>query len=390
MNKDSTPLPRLSWAAVWARRLERHCLSAPRQNGRPADVVRALCGAHAQVLSAAELSIGLRLDGCTRKDIRAALWRDHSLVKTYGPRGTVHLLALDDLPRWTSALAAIPPAASALPRDVQLTPEQTDMVVATLAAVLADAELTIDELTDALIAACGAWAGDLVLPAFGGLWPRWRQTIGIAATRGVLCFGANRGRTVTYTNPRRWLPEFPAVDAQTAVAALAKDYLQSYGPATPQQFAQWLAAPQRWASEVFTALSSELQQVDIEGTRAWIVADDTSMPSEPPHGVWLLPYFDAYVVGCHPRERLFPGRAADRALAHGQAGVFPVLLIDGVVGGVWHQRRTGSKLAITVEPIERLTTAQRRAVAEQVERVGAILEATAHMTIGRVTVGAHA
>ena len=389
MNKDSS-VPRLSWASVWARRLERHCLSAPRRHGRPADIVRALCGAHAQVLSAAELSIGLRLDGCTRKDIRAALWHDHSLVKTFGPRGTVHLLPMDDLPLWTSALAAIPPAASAPPRDALLTPEQIDMVVAALAAALADAELTIDELTEALIAACGVWAGDLVLPAFGGLWPRWRQAIGSAAARGVLCFGANRGRAVTYTNPRRWLPDFPAVDAQTALAALAKNYLQSYGPATPQQFAQWLAAPQRWASELFDALSSELQEVDVEGAHAWVVADDIPTPSEPPPGVRLLPYFDAYVVGCHPRERLFPGRVAERALAHGQAGVFPVLLIDGVVGGVWHQRRKGSTLAITVEPIERLATAQRRALVEQVERVGAILEATPHMTIGKVTVGPHA
>ena len=62
-----------------------------------------------------------------------------------------------------------------------------------------------------------------------------------------------------------------------------------------------------------------------------------------PHGVRLLPYFDAYVVGCQPRELLFPGRAAERALAGGQAGNYQVLLIDGVVAGVWHQRRSGRR-----------------------------------------------
>jgi hypothetical protein len=66
-------------------------LSAPSRDARPADVVAAMCGAHAQVLSAAELSVGLRIAGSTRTDGRHALWTDRSLVKTFGPRGTVHL-----------------------------------------------------------------------------------------------------------------------------------------------------------------------------------------------------------------------------------------------------------------------------------------------------------
>jgi hypothetical protein len=390
MTNHTTVLPRLSWAAIWARRLERHGLSARLSDTQPADVVGALCGAHAQVLSAAELSIGLRLEGITRTDIREALWREHSLVKTFGPRGTVHLLSARDLPMWAGALSAIPAAPSPFPREVQLTPEQTDTIVAAIAVTLEDAELTIDELTAAIVAASGSWAGDLVMPAFQGMWPRWRQALDTAAKRGVLCFGPNRGRNVTYTHPRRWLPNFRPADGRTALADLVRRYLHTYGPATPQQFAQWLAVPQRWATELFVSLSSALQQVEIEGTRAWVVADDTTVPSTRPHGVRLLPYFDAYVVGCHPRELLFPGRAAERALAGGQAGNFPVLLIDGVVAGVWHQRRAGRKLAITVEPLGNLTTAQRRELDNQVERVGAILEGTPQLTIGTVTVGAHA
>ena len=48
-----------------------------------------ICGAHAQVLSAAELSIALRIRGATRATVRRALWDEHSLIKTHGPRGTV-------------------------------------------------------------------------------------------------------------------------------------------------------------------------------------------------------------------------------------------------------------------------------------------------------------
>jgi hypothetical protein len=390
MPSRTAALPRLSWTEVWARRLERHALAAALEGARPADIVAGMCGAHAQILSAAELSIGLRLATATRAEVRQALWTDRGLIKTFGPRGTVHLLATQDLPIWTGALSAIPRGPGPFAPDVRLTPEQTDALVEAIAAVLADAELTIDELSEAVIAATGAWAGDPVMPAFQGMWPRWRQVVDTAVNRGALCFGPNRGRNVTYTSPQRWLPGFRPADPQTALAALLRCYLHAYGPATPRHFAQWLAAPQQWATGLFEALASELQEVDVEGTRAWALAGDTTAPAGAPRGLRLLPYFDAYVVGCQPRELLFPGRAAERALAGGQAGNYPTLLIDGRVAGVWHQRRSGRKIAITVEPLGNLSAAQRRALGEQVERTGQILEGTPELTIGPVGVGPHA
>jgi hypothetical protein len=87
---------------------------------------------------------------------------------------------------------------------------------------------------------------------------------------------------------------------------------------------------------------------------------------------------------------LFPGRAADRALAGGQAGNFPVLLVGGTVAGVWHQRRTGRKLEVTVEPFHRLSAVHRRELDDQVERIGEFIEADARLSIGTVTAGAHA
>jgi Winged helix DNA-binding domain len=390
MTNLSTGVPRLSWAEVCARRLDRHALSAPSQDGRPADIVGTICGAHAQVLSAAELSIGLRLAGVTRPDVREALWTERSLVKTFGPRGTVHLLPAQDLPMWTGALSAIPPSRGSQANDVRLTPEQTDEVVQAIAVALDDAELTVDELGEAVVAGAGPWAGDLVMPAFNGMWPRWRQALSTAGNRGALCFGPNRGPRVTYTNPRRWLPGFQPADGQTALAGVVRRYLHAYGPATPEQFARWLNAPQRWATELFDSLSGELQQVEVEGTLAWLVAGDTTAPSRGPRGVRLLPYFDAYTVVCQPRELLFPGRAAGRALAGGQAGNFPVLLVDGVVAGVWHQRRAGRELDIRVEPFEPLTATQRRELDDQVERIGEFLEGKPLLTIGTVTAGGHA
>ncbi|HEY3978431.1 MAG TPA: winged helix DNA-binding domain-containing protein [Streptosporangiaceae bacterium] len=375
-----------------ARRLGRSGLAEPASGAAPADVVAAMCGAHAQVLAAAELSVGLRLAGATRADVRHALWTERSLVKTFGPRGTVHLLPARDLALWAGALAAIPGPASGLPGDSRLTAGQLDEVIAAIAGALAAAELTIDELSEAVIGAAGPWAGDPVVPGFGDMWPRWRQALPLAGARGVLCFGPSRARRVTYTSPRRWQPGFRPLEGPAAVPELARRYLHAYGPATPQHFAQWLGAPRPWAGQVFAALAGELQQVDLEGTPAWQLAADASAgsPAGPPRGVRLLPYFDAYAVAGQPRPLLFPGAAAGRALGRGQAGTFPVLLIDGTVAGVWHQRRSARRIAITVEPLRALTGARRRELGEQAERVAAVLEGRAELTIGAVSVGAHA
>ena len=149
--------------------------------------------------------------------------------------------------------------------------------------------------------------------------------------------------------------------------------------------------PPRHAAALFGELASELERVELDGETAWTCAGDTAMPSEPHRGVRLLPYFDPYVVAGQPRERLYPGAAAARALTpSGQAGNYPVLLVDGLVGGVWHQRRSGRKLAITVEPLRELTARQRRELDDEAALVGAVMEATPILTVGLVTVGPHA
>ena len=109
-----------------------------------------MCGAHAQVLSAAELSIGRRIAGATRADVQRALWQERTLVKTFGPRGTVHLLPAADLAMWTGALSALPSPAPTHPEGVRFTPGQADEVIAAIGTALADAELTVDELTEAI------------------------------------------------------------------------------------------------------------------------------------------------------------------------------------------------------------------------------------------------
>jgi hypothetical protein len=388
--KPATPAS-LSWSGVSARRMARHALTQPATDRGPAGIAGVLCGAHAQVASAAELSIGRRIAGATRADVRRALWEERTLVKTFGPRGTIHLLPTAELPVWTGALSALPSSVPTHPEGVRFPSEQGEEVLSAIGDALADTELTVDELTEAIADRAGTWAVEQTMEAFGDKWPRWRQLTSTAAHRGMLCFGPDRGRKVTYTNPHRWLPGFRPADGDAALRTLVTSYLYAYGPVTPQHFAKWLSIPPRYAAGLFLRFAGELERVELDGEPAWTVAGDTETPPRPHQGIRLLPYFDAYVVAGQPRDRLYPGAAAARALTPaGQAGNYPVLLVDGVVGGVWHQQRSGRKLAITVEPLRELTAPQRRQLDDEVGLVGMIMEAAATLTVGTVTVGPHA
>ena len=140
------------------------------------------------------------------------------------------------------------------------------------------------------------------------------------------------------------------------------------------------------AKEAFGALNELNNAVKKDASNA----GDTRAPTEPPRGLRLLPYFDAYVVGSHPRDKLFPGQAYQRALSNGQAGNYPVLLVNGMVAGAWQQRRAGRRLVITVEPVVKLSTAQQRELERQAARVGEVLEGEPELTIGPVRLGRHA
>lgn len=384
----------LTWEEVWGRRLARHALLVPKPKESLVDAVRAVCGIHAQVMSAAELSVGLRVDGATRQDVRAELWSRRGLVKTYGLRGTVHLFPSDEVALWSAALRA-----TIRPRDAdQLTKmgldrAQTEAVVAAIGDALDGGCLTREELGLEVARRVGAWATEAVSPAFGGQWPRWQMAIGVAARADLLCFGPNRGNAVTFVRPDQWLGGLTPIEPPAALHEVFRRYLSVYGPATHREFAQWFGMPPGDALPLTQELASELEEIDIEGHRAWLLAGDAaaSQPSrdELPEAVQLLPHFDCYMIGCHPRDHLVPAAWAKRVLTRGAAGTVPVLIVAGVVAGIWQQRRSGRHIEIRVEAFQPLSAQQHRALDAAAARVGAIVEADSALTLGAIDARPH-
>jgi Winged helix DNA-binding domain len=384
----------LTWEEVWRRRLARHALLVPLPREDLIDAVRAVCGIHAQIMSAAELSIGVRVAGVTRQDVRAELWSRRSLVKTYGLRGTVHLFPADEVELWTAALRAAPqPREAERLAQMGLDPAQTEAVLVAIGDALDGRYLTREELGQEVARRAGAWANEAVGPAFGGRWPRWQMALGMAARAGLLCFGPDRGTAVTFVRLDQWLGGQAPIEGATALRVVFKRYLSAYGPATHRDFAQWFSMPLDAASSLTRELADELVEIDVEGHRAWLLAEDTATSARPQDEVQelvqLLPHFDCYMIGCHPRNRLVSPKWAPRVLRRGAAGTLPVLVLGGVVAGLWQQRWHGRRLEIRVEAFRPLSTQQHGALEAAVARIGAIVEAESALSLGTVDARPH-
>jgi hypothetical protein len=372
----------LTWDQVRARRLARSHLLAPAPRERLVDVVGEVCGIQAQIMGAAELAVGARVGGVTQQDVREELWGRRSLVKTYGPRGTLHLLPARELPMWMAALRAIPDHHGAMWYELaDVRREQVDELVEVTGEVLDGRQLTREELAQVVSPRVGRWARERLASTWGDL-------LAPAALTGALCFGPSRGANVTFVRADQWIGGWCEEDPGLALLEVLRRFLTAYGPTTPPEFARWFVTKPATARQLFTQLGDEIAEVDVEGQRAWLPAADLDEPFGVARDVVrLLPQYDCFVIGSRPREQLLPDatQARVRSYRRGRyegAVALPTLLVDGLVTGMWERRRRGRQIQITVEATEEFTSGQRRRLETEAARVGAFFGADASLTIG--------
>jgi hypothetical protein len=186
----------------------------------------------------------------------------------------------------------------------------------------------------------------------------WRAT----GIRGVLAIVGREGRSAVFGLP----PKPPPV--KDPGADLARRFLKAYGPARPKLLADWAGLATSHA-EMLWERAGELVQVDLEGTKAWVLAGDDEALARATEiqGVRLLPNRDP-LNAVRDRELLVPDAAARSRIWTATGGPGTVL-VDGEVAGLWRSIRTGKKLLVTVEPFGKLRAATRDELGAEVERL---------------------
>lgn len=379
------PVLALPAAKVHAWRIERQLLGGARA-ASPVEVAKRLIGVQAQVTSSAALSIALRSKRPSAKappiDATARALRERRLVRSWAMRGTLHLLAAEDVPTIAAAIGRQENwRRPAWLRWFGVTEPQMEALIDGIGDVLDDGRpRTRAELAEEIGARLGPKVGSLLLGS-------WGSALKIASDRHYICQSAEDEAGTRFVKASRWIDGWREDDPDEALASLVPRYLAAYGPATLKDLLRWWGMQQfRVMKPVLAALGSAVTEVDVDGTRAYVRTEDLDAihATRPRKGaVQLVGGFDPFIVGAGLRDTLLPAAHLKR-VSRTAGWISPVVLVDGVAAGVWDPRRTGAVTTVTVEPFRNLSAAERVAIGKAAERIGAALGTETRVEYGAV------
>lgn len=337
-------------------------------------VVQEMCGIQAQDASAAALALRTRTTGLLAADVERARIEERSIVRTWGPRGTLHLLAAQDL-SWLLALFGPHFIAADRRRREELGLDEDTCLrgMQLIQEILVRHQpLTRVELVEQL-----AWRG---LPLEGQARP---HLFARAALAGLICFGPDRGAEPTYALLSDMIERGKALPQQAALMELALRFLGAYGPAAPGDLAAWSGLPMSKIRPAWQAMMNQLAEVEIAGRPAWMLPTRLTWLDEPVTPgpiVRLLPRFDIYLLGYQNRSIAVSAEYANRINAGGGI-VHPTLLIDGRAAGIWRSKQQRNRLEVQVALFAPLAPEVQRGIEAEVADLARFLEMKATLQV---------
>ena len=333
----------------------------------PGQVVRSMLAMQGQDLPGARWSIGLR--GHVTDDEVGAAFDAGDIVRSWPMRGTLHVVAAEDI-GWMLELMA--------PR-----------VVAATATRRAQLGITADELRRAGDAAVGALDGGRVLTreallavlATNGIGidgQRGYHFLGYLAQTGVIVLGPVTGRQQSFALLGEWVRTPRTLERDEALGELADRYFRSHGPATERDLARWSGLPLRDVRRGTALCSDRLARLEIGGITYHLAPealDGAAVGSPAPHApdVRLLPGFDEYLLGYLDRTAALAAEHA-QAVVPGNNGMFlPTIVIDGDVVGTWRRAAGTREAVIRMSPFGALPDAAYEELLGAVLAYGAFL-----------------
>src|SRR5947209_6283224 len=227
-----------------------------------ASLVKELCGIQAQDAYAATLALRVRSVELVADDVERARVQKRSIIRTWGQRGTLHLLATEDL-GWLLPLFGPVFIAASQRRRMELGLDED--TCARGIGIIRDALANQGSLTRAELVEQLAIHGVRIE---GQARPHLLHR---AALEGVICFGPDRGREPTYVLLSDWIEQGHTLSEAAAYTELARRYLAAYGPATPEDLAAWSGMPISKLRAAWQHIAGQLMEVEVSGSPAWML-----------------------------------------------------------------------------------------------------------------------
>ena len=291
----------------------------------PGSLAAAACfGLQDTIPRAALLSLHARVAACPPD-----AWEDPSLVQVWSPRSAVHVVPAADrgvftlgrFPRDPAQAAAVRAAAAQVARLLEHPRRKTELM---------------REL---------------------GLARRAFHALFAATIAGTVAIRWDTRDTIVRAVPA------PEIEIEDARLELCRRHLHAFGPSTPRAFAWWAGIAPEDAATTWRALAPAVVSVQLEGTAAWILAEDEAAlrTAAPVAGVRFLPAEELKLFG-QDRSGRFAGPTTRTTAppfdTHHPGG----LLVNGELAGAWGRR--GGR--VDVRPARPLAPATRMLMEHEV------------------------
>ncbi len=374
----------VSWSQVAAFRLSRHHLSERAPTKELLSVVRDMAGAQAQLLSAAQISLWSRVRDLRIAHVEESL-RERTLVKATCMRHTLFLVPSEHLAIFVRGSAGRAEKEIRWARGKGVPDRVIDAAIDAALGVL-DQPLTRPEIAERVSRTLGV----RMRAAHGGGWGHGKKIAAVpvgqltypvvdllhlAAARGVVCYGPNRGHEPTFVRADAWIPHWQDTPREEAEGQLLRMYLQSYGPSTAIDFSLWAGTTLTDARETWAREQAGFAPVDVEGWAAAVLREDLD---ELAHAgfehslIRLLPYFDSFLLGHRARQHLVTVEHQPKVY-RAQGWISPVVLVDGRVAAVWKHAQEGNRLRVEVAKFGPVSRSIRAGILEEARDLGRFL-----------------
>jgi hypothetical protein len=310
---------------------------------------------------AAALSIRVRRPQTLLSEIASAITSQRSVVRTWAMRGTLHLIAANDLRRTLKLLAPVfLPGVDKRLEKLGLDAGRCARGVEMLGEALREGPLTRAQLRERLL---------VTGPGLDISGQRAPHLLSRASFEGLICHGPVLAGKPTYVLISDWLPEGggPDLDRDEALAGFALRYFAAFGPAEVGDLAAWSGLPISLARRAAALIADEAGEIEVDGRSMLAgrlplgpstsvnnpVGDTPNSWGEPATVVRLLPAFDTFLLGYRDRSWAVDPSFALSVNAGGGL-IRPTIMVDGRIAGTWRHKIGRGGATVDLQPFAEL------------------------------------
>jgi hypothetical protein len=290
------------------------------------------------------------------------------LIKTYGMRGTLHLLPAADFHIYINALKkSVVESVQRIMLRLGITAKEAAGLNEAALEALRAGPLTKGELAKRV----NPRVGKKVRAAMAQFWNIFRP----AFAEGSICYGPVSGREAVFIRVDQWLPKQKEISELEAQQMLLRRYLRAYGPATLRDFSHWTGLLMKEAKTIWEMMQEDLVEISLEGEKTFLLREDLGQLADNSYDgqvLRLLPLFDPYLLAHADKDHLV-GSSHYKRVYRNQGWISPVILLDGKVIGVWSYKRRAKRWELKIEPFQKFPKTIRAKIEEEAASLGNFL-----------------